>query len=257
MLIDTHTHIYLPEFDADRAEVVGRALRAGVEHMILPAIDEKSIVAMDALREAYPDRFSLALGLHPTELSADPEAQLTAIERILRSRSNDFVAVGEIGVDLYWDKSRRDEQLAVFRRQCELAVELEKPVIIHCREAFDEAIEVLSSLAVKPAGVFHSFTGTADDIERIRQVGDFYFGINGVVTFKNCPLRDVLPQIGLQRIVVETDAPYLAPVPNRGKRNEPANVRFTSSHIADTLGLSIDEVAAITSENARRLFRLP
>lgn len=256
MLIDTHTHIYLPEFDDDRSEIIGRADQAGVGLMVLPAIDEKSLAAMESLRDEYPGRFKLALGLHPTELAGDPLAQLDEISRTLRERPDDFVAVGEIGIDLYWDKSRRDEQLDVFRRQCELAVELDKPVIIHCREALDDVIGALSQLPEKPAGVFHSFSGASADVDRIRDLGDYYFGINGVVTFKNCSLREVLPHIGLDRIVVETDAPYLAPVPKRGKRNEPAFVGFTARHIADSLGLDADVLAEATSANARRLFKL-
>lgn len=255
-LVDTHTHIYLPEFDDDRDEVVRRAVLAGVGMMILPAIDAASIDSMDALHNRYPDITAMAMGLHPTELTDNWADRLDAVEALLRSRRDDFVAVGEIGMDLYWDKSMREQQREVFRRQCGLAVELDMPVIIHCREALDDTLDILGSLERVPRGVFHSFTGTPGDIERVRAVGDFYFGINGVVTFKNCPLRNHLNEIGLDRILLETDAPYLAPVPKRGKRNEPAYVAFTAAHVAESLGTDVAALAEATSRNARRLFAL-
>lgn len=256
MLTDTHTHVFLPEFDSDRDEVMRRASLAGVGMMVLPAIDADSIESMDSLHGRYPDCTALAMGLHPTELKDDWKSRLDDVVCLLRRRRSDFVAVGEIGMDLYWDTSGRMEQREVFRRQCELAVELGLPVIIHCREALDDTLDVLRGLDELPRGVFHSFTGDAADIDRVRSVGDFYFGVNGVVTFKNCTLRDHLAVIGLDRILLETDAPYLAPVPNRGKRNEPANVRFTAEHVAASLGVDAAILAAETTENARRLFEL-
>jgi TatD DNase family protein len=174
---------------------------------------------------------------------------------ILTEQRQRFVAVGEIGIDLYWDKTYRAEQIAVFEKQCQAAVDLDLPIIIHCREGLDETLQVVSQFPTL-RGVFHSFGGTADDVARIREIGDYYFGVNGIVTFKNSKLRDVLPTIGLNRILLETDSPYLAPVPYRGKRNESAYIVSTAHCVADALGVPYDVVAEQTSENARNLFGL-
>ncbi|MDE6125726.1 MAG: TatD family hydrolase [Muribaculaceae bacterium] len=173
----------------------------------------------------------------------------------MRENPRDYVAVGEIGIDLYWDATRREEQLRVFGRQCELALEFGLPVIIHCREGLDEVLDVLGSLPETPCGVFHSFTGSADEVARIRALSpDFYFGINGIVTFKNATLRDTLPEIGLDRILLETDAPWLAPVPHRGKQNTSAYIPDIARHIAEHLGVPLAVVAETTTRNAGTLF---
>ncbi|MDE7152859.1 MAG: TatD family hydrolase [Muribaculaceae bacterium] len=256
MLIDTHTHLYLPEFGDDTAGAVDRAVAAGVGFMVLPNVDLTTIEPMKRLHAARPAVTAMAMGLHPTEVTADHREPLAEIGRELHSAPADYVAVGEIGIDLYWDKTFRKEQMEVFATQCQWAVSLGLPVIIHCREGLDETLEVLDSLPVRPRGVFHSFGGTVDDVERIRRTGDFYFGINGIVTFKNSGLRKTLPAIGLDRLLLETDAPYLAPVPMRGKRNESSFLIHTAAHVADALGLATDELALRTSENAKTLFSL-
>ena len=254
-MIDTHTHIYLEEFDEDRDEVVARALDNGVSHMILPNVGLTTIVPMHNLHDKYPQCTSIAMGLHPTEVNSDYREVLDMVEHWFSVRK--YVAVGEIGIDLYWDKTYRKEQKVVLDTQLHWASELKLPVILHCREGLDTIIEVFDEYVGElPQGVFHSFTGTVEDVKRIRQYGDFYFGINGIVTFKNSKLRDVLSTIGIERILLETDAPYLAPVPHRGKRNESAYIIHTAAHIATTLGLTLEQVNTITSDNARALFKL-
>ena len=253
-LIDTHTHIYLPEFDADRDEVMTRALEAGVSTMIFPNVDLSTIAPMKELHDRYPESTLMAMGLHPTEVTPDWQETLAAIEEDFRTGG--YVAVGEIGMDLYWDKSYEAQQMEVFSRQVALAVESQLPVIIHCREGLDQALEVLQDFRGKAIGVFHSFGGSEKDVDRIRREGDYYFGINGIVTFKNSKLHEVLPAIGAERIVLETDAPYLSPVPHRGKRNESAYIVNTAARVADGLGLDQEALAETTSSNARRLFGL-
>ena len=251
-LIDTHTHLYLPEFDSDRTEVMTRAINAGVAQMILPNVDCTTIAPMRRLHEQYPDITHMAMGLHPTEVGERWRDDIKIIATQLKT--DDFVAVGEIGIDLYWDKTYITQQMEAFEMQVEWAAEAGLPVIIHCREGLDQTLEVLDGFRGRVSGVFHSFGGNADDVERIRQRGDFYFGINGIVTFKNSKLRDVLPAIGAERILLETDAPYLAPVPYRGKRNETAYVAETARMIADALSLDLEEIADVTTCNAKKLF---
>lgn len=255
MLIDTHTHLYLEQFPDGGSAAVGRALQAGVGHMILPNVDLTTVEPMRRLHSSFPDVTSMAMGLHPTEVGADWRDTLRATYGHIEAAPDDYVAIGEIGIDLYWDKTFRDEQMSVFEAQIRWAVDRSLPVIIHCRDGLDEALEVLASGPV-PQGVFHSFGGTVDDVERIRSIGDFYFGINGIVTFKNSKLRDTLPAIGADRILLETDAPYLAPVPHRGKCNESAYLVHTAAHVADALDLPIQTLADITSASANRLFGL-
>ncbi len=255
MLIDTHTHLYLGQFPDGGNAAVRRALQAGVGHMILPNVDLSTVEPMRKLHSLMPDVTSMAMGLHPTEVGTGWQDHLKATLHHLDSAPADYVAVGEIGIDLYWDKTFRDEQMQAFEAQIRWAVERSLPIIIHCRDGLDEALEVLSSGPV-PRGVFHSFGGSAADVERIRRVGDFYFGINGIVTFKNSRLRDTLPAIGAGRILLETDAPYLAPVPHRGKCNESAYMVHTAAHVADALNLSSDSLADVTSASACKLFGL-
>lgn len=252
MLVDTHTHLYLPEFEEPEA-AVRRALAAGVTNMVLPNVDLTTVEPMLALAEAFPGNTSVALGLHPTEVRDSWEDDLERL-RPYWQRAR-YVAVGEIGIDLYWDKAFREQQMQAFARQVALAREKSLPVIIHCRDGLDETIEVLQDYRDVPA-VFHSFGGTEADVERIRSLGDYFFGINGIVTFKNSRLREVLPAIGIDRILLETDSPYLAPVPHRGKRNESAYITATAAHVAQALGLTAEHVGEATSANAESLFRL-
>ncbi len=254
MIVDTHTHLYLPEFESPSA-AVERAIDAGVGHMVFPNVDLSTIEPMLALHKLYPDNTSVAMGLHPTEVGDDWESVLARIESEFDSTCK-FVAVGEIGIDLYWDKTYRLQQREVFRRQVNWAADRGLPVIIHCREGLDDVLDVLSSVERLPTGVFHSFGGSVADVERIRSIGDFYFGINGIVTFKNSSLRDVLPAIGIDRLLLETDSPYLAPVPHRGKRNESAFIVHTAAYVANVLCLSQQDVHDITTANASSLFNL-
>lgn len=253
-MIDTHTHLYLDEFKADGAAAVTRAIEAGVSHLIFPNIDLSTIAPMKELQSRFPGHVSLALGLHPGEVNDDWQSTLAAMAKELDS-DYPYVAIGEIGLDLYWDKSRKMEQLQAFYQQLLWAVDRDLPVIIHCREALDETLEVMKALPAPPRGVMHSFGGTAEDVRRIRGVvPGIYFGINGIVTFKNSRLRETLPEIGLDRILLETDSPYLAPVPVRGRRNESAFLIHTAAHVADALGIDIDTLDDVTTANARTLF---
>ena len=254
-MIDTHTHLYLEEFAPDHGAAVERAIAAGVDTMIFPNVDASTLQPMRQLHALYPRNTFMAIGYHPTEVNGDDmDAQLKYVVDELAIHPDDDVAIGEIGIDLYWDKQFREQQMEVLRRQMSMAAERELPVIIHCRDGLDEVLEVIDSLDKVPAGVSHSFGGTADDVERIRRRGDFYFGINGIVTFKNSRLREVLPAIGAERILLETDSPYLAPVPNRGKRNESAFMIHTAGYVASTHGITTGQLDEITTASARALF---
>ena len=239
-MIDTHTHIYLPEFDDDRDAVVTRAVEVGIHTLILPNIDLTTVEALHDTVDRYRGKCRAAMGLHPTSVEDDYQEQLSQIKTLLKTHP--YCAIGEIGIDLY--------------RQTEWAVEMSMPIIIHCREALNEVLEVLETFphnSVK--GVFHSFTGSVAEVEEIRRrAGDFYFGINGIVTFKNARMEETLHAIRRERMILETDAPYLAPVPRRGKRNEPAYTAYTAARVADIMGESIEAIDAVTTENARRLF---
>ncbi len=254
MLIDTHTHLYLEEFKPSPQDAVTRAIEAGVELMIFPNVDLSTIAPMQSLHSQFPENTLMAMGLHPTEIKDSWVEDLAKVKTEFNQNKNKYIAVGEIGIDLYWDKTYCDEQMQALEQQFNWAVESNIPVIIHCREGLDEILEVLDGIKTKPQGVFHSFGGTDEDVDRIRKCGDFYFGINGIVTFKNSKLRDVLPTIGINRILLETDAPYLAPVPHRGKRNESAYLIHTAAHIAQHLSLTTEEVAINTTNNAKKLF---
>ena len=206
-----------------------------------------------ALHHRFPDHTSVAMGLHPTEVGDDWETVVDDMERLLDDGG--FVAVGEVGIDLYWEKDRKAEQMQAFARQLRIASRLNLPVIIHCREALEETLQVISEVHPDVPLIFHSFTGSPDDVRRIREVCDPMFGINGVVTFKNAKeIREALPLIGLDHILLETDAPYLAPVPFRGRRNEPAYVTHTCAKIAEVIGVSPEEVEKATDMNAKKLF---
>lgn len=255
IMIDTHTHLYLPEFEEDgEVSAVKRALDAGVEHLVFPNVDLNTVEPMTRLAAAFPNQISCAMGLHPTEIDDNWKENLNRIFEIIGS-GNRYVAIGEVGIDLYWDKTYRDAQMLAFSLQAAKAVELGLPLIIHCRDGLDEVLEVLKDYPGVQA-VFHSFGGTEADVDRIRALGDFYFGINGIVTFKNSKLRDVLPAIGIDRILLETDSPYLAPVPHRGKRNESAFIPHIAAHIAQSMEIPFATVDSTTTLNARNLFKI-
>ena len=255
MFRDTHTHLYLDEFQPSPEETVCRAIESGVGLMILPNVDLTTIEPMKSLNAKFQANTVMAMGLHPTEVNESWQDDLSKIEAELISGK--YVSIGEVGIDLYWDKTFCKEQKIVLDKQLQWAVERDLPVILHCREGLDEILDVMDSRNGNlPQCVFHSFGGTAEDVTRIRERGDFYFGINGIVTFKNSKLREVLPIIGIERILLETDAPYLAPVPHRGKRNESAYIVHTAAYIANELGMTLDQVKNITAQNARRMFKI-
>lgn len=251
-LFDTHTHLYLPEFDADRDEMMARALDTGVDMMMLPNVSIETISPMKELHSRYCKHTLMAMGLHPTEVDDNWKENLEKVRQELSSGA--YKAIGEIGMDLYWEKEFRHQQMDAFEEQLEWAEEHALPVIIHCREALDETLDVLRNHSGRIQGIFHSFGGACEDVDRIRTCGDFYFGINGIVTFKNSKLCNVLPHIGIDRIVLETDAPYLAPVPNRGKRNESAFISATALKVADALSLEAESVGEHTYRNAMKIF---
>lgn len=254
-MIDTHTHPYLSQFEDGGREAVERAIDNGVSHMVLPNVDASTVAPMKELHASFPAHTSMAMGLHPTEVGHDWEKVVDGMEKLLEEEK--YVAVGEVGMDLYWEKEHKDEQMQAFARQLRIASRLGLPVIIHCREALDETLQVISEVKPSVPLIFHSFTGSPDDVRRIRRVCDPFFGINGVVTFKNATeIREALPVIGLDRLLLETDAPYLAPVPHRGKRNEPAYVAHTCAKIAEVLGMTAEAVEETTDANAKKLFRL-
>lgn len=255
-MIDTHTHLYLPEFDNDRHDAMSRAIESGVTMMILPNVDLSTIEPMKALHSSYPSSTAMAMGLHPTEIAEDWKDQLLRIETELLS-DNHYIAVGEVGIDLYWDKKFAREQTEALDAQMDMAMATGLPMIIHCREGLDTILDLLRSRPGRiPELVFHSFGGTSDDVAAIRQLCDPMFGINGIVTFKNSRLHETLPSIGLERILLETDAPYLAPVPYRGKRNETSFISHTAARVAEIFGTTTGSIDEITTENAQRVFRL-
>lgn len=254
MLIDTHTHLYLDEFSGDKTAAVNRALQAGIGKMIFPNVDRSTIEPMKELCHQCRQVTEMAMGLHPTEVYGRSALEQISFLTDELDSGEKYVAIGEIGIDLYWDKSHRERQMEVFERQMEIAAGRSLPVIIHCRDGLAEILEVIDGLERVPDGVFHSFGGSADDVEKIRRRGDFYFGINGIVTFKNSRLRESLPAIGVDRILLETDSPYLAPVPHRGKRNESAFMIHTAAYVANYLGMPLSELAEVTSRSACRIF---
>jgi TatD DNase family protein len=252
--IDTHTHLYLPEFDTDRDEVVNRALGNGIAKMLLPNIDIYSVEPMLSAVNRYPGICYPMTGLHPTSVNADYLYQLDEVESLI-SRCK-FVAIGEIGIDLFWDKTFLEEQLIAFRRQIAYAIDLGLPVVIHSRDAFPEVFSVLDEFKGKTInGVFHAFTGSLKDAEKAIESG-FKLGIGGIVTFKNSGLDKIVKETGPDHLILETDSPYLAPVPYRGRRNESSYICIINKKLADIFGRSEEEIAAITYENSTRLFNL-
>ena len=264
-MIDTHTHLYMDTFAADDtdgcAHAVDRAVEAGVEMMILPSVDRESAIEAARLHSARPGHVRTAMGLHPTEVGPDWQEELADIIRTLEPTSP--VAIGEVGIDLYWDQSNLNLQKAAFTAQMIIAAERGLPVIIHCREGLEECLECISRAKASignrpmPTLIFHSFTGSPADVRRIREVCDPYFGINGVVTFKNSgELPEAVKEIGAGRLLLETDSPYLSPVPKRGRRNESSHLPYINDKIAEILGLSPEETERTTTLNANLIFSI-
>lgn len=252
--IDSHAHIYLDQFADDIEGVVQRARGAGVKAVCMPNIDGSTTKAMIDLAERYPGFYFPMQGLHPCSVTEQVDSQL---EEVARRLDNDqAIAVGETGTDRYWDISLFSEQVKSFEQQIELALDHDLPVVIHSRESLDQNIAIISKFQNgNLRGVFHCFTGNLEQAKQIMDLG-FLLGIGGVLTFKNSELKDIMPDIGLKSVVLETDAPYLSPVPYRGKRNEPAYLRHTARFLADVLGEQEETVAEVTSRNAEVLFRL-
>ncbi|MDO4163067.1 MAG: TatD family hydrolase [Bacteroides sp.] len=253
-LVDSHSHLFLEEFSEDLPEVVQRARAAGVTHIFMPNIDSSTIDPMLKVCSDYAGYCFPMIGLHPTSVSESYREELETVHRCLEN-PNSFVAVGEIGMDLYWDKTYVREQQTVFEQQVAWALEYGLPIVIHSREAFNYIYKVLEPYKnTALTGIFHSFTGTEEEASYMLEFPGFYIGINGVVTFKKSALPGVLARIPLDRIVLETDSPYLTPVPNRGKRNESANIKDTLAKVAEVYARPLEEVAEATSENALKVF---
>ncbi|MGM9776459.1 MAG: TatD family hydrolase [Candidatus Coprenecus sp.] len=254
-IIDSHTHLFLEEFADDLPEVITRAKAAGVTHLFMPNIDSSTVGPLLQTCAGYPGYCFPMIGLHPTSVNETYQDELAKIFQALKSES-DFVAVGEIGMDLYWDQTFLKEQQEVLCRQLEWALEYHLPVVLHCREAFKYVYDTLRPYAgTSLRGIFHSFTGTCEEAEQILSLPNFWIGVNGVVTFKKSLLPEVLSTVvPLDRMVLETDSPYLAPVPHRGKRNESAFVKDTLMKVAEIYGLMPEAVAKVTSENALKVF---
>jgi len=251
-LIDTHTHLYLDRFDDDREQVIGRAMERGVERFYLPNIDSGSIDAMLQMEVNFPDQCFAMMGLHPCSVQANFREELATVERYLTERP--FAAIGEIGIDLYWDDTFYKEQREAFSRQITWAKDLNLPIVIHSRNSTEIVIDMLREHKDKRLrGIFHCFSGTREEGQAIIEQG-FLLGIGGIVTFKNGGLDKVVQELPIEHMVLETDSPYLAPVPNRGKRNESAFVRDVAKRIAEVKEISLEEVARITSANALEVF---
>ncbi len=254
IITDTHTHLYSKDFDEDRSEMIQRAIDAGVSRFFIPAIDSTFTQAMYDLEKAYPSTIFLMMGLHPTHVKDNYLEELQHVEEELSKRN--FYAVGEIGIDLFWDKTHLQEQRKAFQRQIQLAKQYKLPIVIHCRDAFDEVFEVLEEeKSADLFGIFHCFSGTYEQALQAISYG-MKLGIGGVVTFKNGKIDQFLHQIDLKHIVLETDSPYLAPVPFRGKRNESSYLVNVAAKLATIYNLSLEEIARITTENSKAIFRI-
>ena len=253
-LVDTHTHVYDHQFSLDRNEAMQRALDAGVKMMLLPNVDASTVAPMLELHEQYPDYTRVMMGLQPEEVKEDYKQVLATMEKELERGM--YVGVGEVGLDFYWDATFEKEQLDAFETQLDWAKQLGLPLSIHCRNAFDKMVLILERKQDGGLrGIMHCFTGTEEESKVYIELG-FHLGFGGVTTYKNCGVKDYLPNLPLNRIVLETDAPYLAPVPCRGKRNEPAFLVHTAKRIAEILQIPVEELATITTTNVKDLFQL-
>jgi TatD DNase family protein len=252
-LTDTHTHLYLEEFDEDRKEMIERALDNDVKCLLLPNIDSSSINGMMQLCKQFPSNCFPMMGLHPTSVKENYQEELDLVEDWIKKEK--FYAIGEIGIDLYWDKTFQQEQEIAFVYQIELAIKHQFPIVIHMRDSFDEVYTVVKNYASPELkGVFHCFTGTLEQAQKIIDL-NFKLGIGGVVTFKNSGLDKVVEKIDMKHLLLETDSPFLTPVPHRGKRNETAYVRFVAEKIASIKNIPLEQVAEITTSNANQLFK--
>ena len=255
-MIDTHSHMYSSQFDEDRNATLERARAEGVSHILLPNIDSTSIEALHQLSVSEKDCIPM-MGLHPCSVNKDFESELSRIESELFHGKHHYIAVGEIGIDLYWDQSYLEEQKTAFQKQIVWAKQLGLPIVIHARDSMAEILEILDQEnSTELTGVFHCFSGTSEDAERILAYGGFKFGIGGVVTFKKSDLPLILKAIPLNEILLETDAPYLSPVPFRGKRNESAYLRYVAEKLSDIYACSLEKIKQTTSVNAEALSKI-
>jgi len=254
-IVDTHIHLYGEAFDDDRSDLIEKAKAEGVSHFFLPAIDSTYTDRMKALQKAHPQEVFLMSGLHPTHVNENYKSELDHVYKELTQSSEDYVAVGEIGIDLYWDKTFVKEQTLSFETQINWALSFDLPIVIHCRAAFDEIFEVLESYRSKPLyGIFHCFSGSLAQAQKAIDLG-FKLGIGGVVTFKNGKIDQFLNQLDLGSLVLETDAPYLAPSPYRGKRNIPSYINLVADKVAELYNIPREEVIEKTAATALALFR--
>lgn len=253
-LIDTHSHIYLMDFAEDRDAMMERSDKVGITKILMPAIDSVTHENMLELERQFPEKCMSMIGLHPCSVLGNYDTELNLIENYLAK--NKFVAIGETGLDFYWDLTYKDQQYEVFQRQIEWALQYDIPVVIHSRNSIDECIDMIKkNQKGSLKGVFHCFSGSLHQAQQIIDLG-FYLGIGGVVTFKNSGLDGVMKEIDLQNLILETDAPYLAPVPFRGKRNEPSYISYVAQKLADIKATTIEEIGAVTTANAQKLFNL-
>lgn len=251
-ITDTHTHLYSEAFDVDRKEVIQKAIDSGVKRFFIPAIDSETTQAMYDLEKQFPENVFLMMGLHPTHVQENFEEELTHIQQQFEKR--DFYAVGEIGIDLYWDKSTLEIQQEAFRRQIQLAKSKKLPIVIHCRDAFEEVFEVLESeKGDELFGIFHCFSGNREQAEKALSY-NMKLGIGGIVTFKNGGLDQFISEFPIEEIVLETDAPYLAPTPFRGKRNDPIYILKVAEKLSELYNLPIEKIAEITTANSKEVF---
>lgn len=254
-LIDTHNHLYLEDFDPEQDQLITVAKESGIDTLLFPNVDTTTIERMHDLCDRYPDFAYPMMGLHPTSVDKHYAENLKVTESWLGKRS--YCGIGEIGIDLYWDKTYLKEQKEVFEEQLRWSIDLNLPVAIHTREAYPEVFDSLYKVGADLlSGVFHSFTGNETELEEIKKLKNFKIGINGVITFKNSKLSEIIRQTDIKKIVLETDAPYLAPVPYRGKRNEPAYIWKTAEKVAQTYGLTLEETVETTRINALKLFKI-
>jgi TatD DNase family protein len=254
IITDTHTHLYSEAFDTDRTEIIERALAVGVTRFFIPAIDSSYTKAMYALERSYPNNMFLMMGVHPTHVKDNYLEELSHVKEQLQLRK--FIAIGEIGIDLFWDQRMLKPQQDMFRAQIQLAKQYKLPIVIHCRDAFEEVFEILEEEKGPDLfGIFHCFTGTLAQAQRAISY-NMKLGIGGVVTFKNGKIDQFLNQIDLKHIVLETDAPYLSPVPYRGKRNESSYILYVLEKLSDIYGVSKNSIAEITTQNSKSVFKL-
>ncbi|MDR2232771.1 MAG: TatD family hydrolase [Tannerella sp.] len=255
-IIDTHTHIYLEEFEADRTQVMESAMESGIIAMMLPNVDISTAQPLFRVCDRYPEFAFPMMGLHPTSVDSSYATQLNQIEKLLARRN--FCAIGEIGIDLYWDQKFLKEQKEVFETQLQWSIDMQLPVSIHTRNAWPEVFECIHKVGKEALkGVFHCFSGTAEDLDEVKRLTNFCIGIDGNITYKNSLAVEIIRQMPVEKILLETDAPYLAPVPFRGKRNEPVHLWLTAKKLADIYQISLAEIATQTSQNALELFNIP